>query len=70
MGSLLFLTASLTLVIEISTRFLSDGPADTTGVVIVMAQSMLTLLAGGGALTKRMFQKMLDKKESSRGISC
>ncbi|HAX75827.1 MAG TPA: hypothetical protein DCY88_08315, partial [Cyanobacteria bacterium UBA11372] len=46
-----FLTASLSLLIDISTRFLSGGP-DTAGVFAVIIPSVLTLLAGGGALTK------------------
>jgi tetratricopeptide (TPR) repeat protein len=49
--SLIFLTASLSLLIDISTRFLSGGP-DTAGVFAVIIPSVLTLLAGGGALTK------------------
>ncbi len=49
--SISFLTASLSLVVDISTRFLSGGP-DTLGAFAVIIQSVLTLLAGGGALTK------------------
>ncbi len=49
--SLVFLTASLSLLIDISTRFLSGGP-DTAGVFAIIIPSVLTLLAGGGALTK------------------
>ncbi len=49
--SLAFLTASLSLVVDISTRFVSGG-TDTGGVFAVIIPSVLTLLAGGGALTK------------------
>lgn len=49
--SLAFLTASLSLTLEASTRFLSSGP-DTVGVFAVIIPSVLTLLTGGGALTK------------------
>ncbi|GET41182.1 tetratricopeptide repeat protein [Microseira wollei] len=50
--SLVFLTASLSLVVDISTRFLSGGP-DIAGAFAVIIPSILTLLAGEGALTKR-----------------
>lgn len=50
--SLVFLTASLSLVLNISTRFLSAG-ADIAGAFAVIIPSILTLLAGEGALTKR-----------------
>jgi tetratricopeptide (TPR) repeat protein len=49
--SVTFLTISLGLVGDISTRFLKGGP-DTAGAIAVSAQSILTLLAAGGALTK------------------
>lgn len=49
--SLVFLTAALSLLIDISQKFLSGGP-DTAGVFAVIIPSVLTLLAGGGALTK------------------
>jgi tetratricopeptide (TPR) repeat protein len=45
------LTISLGLVGDISSRFLKGGP-DTIGAIAVSAQSVLTLLAAGGALTK------------------
>jgi tetratricopeptide (TPR) repeat protein len=44
------LTISLGLVADISSRFLSGGP-DTWASMAVVGQSMLTLLAAGGALT-------------------
>jgi tetratricopeptide (TPR) repeat protein len=50
--SLVFLTASLSLVVDISARFLSAGP-DIAGAFAVIIPSVLTLLAGEGALTKR-----------------
>ena len=49
--SVTFLTISLGLVGDISTRFLKGG-TDTAGAIAVSAQSILTLLAAGGALTK------------------
>lgn len=49
--SVTFLTISLGLVGDISTRFLKGGP-DTTGAIAVSVQSILTLLTAGGALTK------------------
>ena len=45
------LTISLGLVTDISSRFLKGGP-DTVGAIAVSSQSVLTLLAVGGALTK------------------
>jgi len=48
--AVLFLVASLSLLVDISTRFLSGGP-DTLGALAVITQSTLTLLAAGGALT-------------------
>lgn len=49
--SLVFLTLSLSLIVDISAKFLQGGP-DTAGVFAVIVPSVLTLLAGGGALTK------------------
>ncbi len=49
--SLVFLTISLSLLLDISNRFLAGGP-DTVGAFAVIIPSVLTLLAGGGALTK------------------
>ncbi|MBE9229047.1 tetratricopeptide repeat protein [Phormidium sp. LEGE 05292] len=49
--SLVFVTISLSLIIDISAKFFQGGP-DTTGVFAVIVPSVLTLLAGGGALTK------------------
>ena len=48
--TILCLTISLGLVADISSRFLSGGP-DTWAALAVVSQSMLTLLAAGGALT-------------------
>lgn len=48
--TILCLTISLGLVADISSRFLSGGP-DTWATLAVVGQSMLTLLAAGGALT-------------------
>jgi tetratricopeptide (TPR) repeat protein len=49
--SLIFLTASLGFVADICTRFLTGGPA-LAGVFGVIIPSVLTLLAGEGALTQ------------------
>lgn len=48
--TILFLTISLGLVADISSRFLTGGP-DTWAALAVVGQSVLTLLAAGGALT-------------------
>jgi len=48
--TILCLTISLGLVVDISSRFLSGGP-DTWAALAVVGQSMLTLLAAGGVLT-------------------
>ncbi len=48
--TILCLTISLGLVADISSRFLSGGP-DTWASMAVVGQSVLTLLAAGGALT-------------------
>ncbi len=45
------LTIVLSLVVDISSRFLSGGP-DTWAAFAVIGQSVLTLLAAGGALTR------------------
>ncbi|MEH1939227.1 MAG: tetratricopeptide repeat protein [Nostoc sp.] len=50
-GSVTLLTASLSLVVDISSRFLTGVP-DTLGAFTITTQSVLTLLAAGGALTK------------------
>ncbi len=49
--SITCLTIALSLVGDISTRFVTGGP-DTLGAFAIGTQSVLTLLAGGGALTK------------------
>lgn len=49
--SIPLLTASFSLVTDISSRFLSGGP-DTLGAFAVTTQSVVALLAAGGALTK------------------
>ena len=49
--SISFLTVSLGLVGEISSRFLSGG-TDTLGAILVSIQGVLTLLTAGGILTK------------------
>lgn len=48
--SLILLTISLSVVVNISNRFLSGGPDE--GVLAIIVPSVLTLLAGGGALTR------------------
>ncbi|MEH2347605.1 MAG: tetratricopeptide repeat protein [Nostoc sp.] len=50
-GSVTLITASLSLVVDISSRFLTGVP-DTLGAFTITTQSVLTLLAAGGALTK------------------
>ncbi|NEP49466.1 MAG: tetratricopeptide repeat protein [Moorea sp. SIO3C2] len=49
--TVVFLTSSLSLTVDISSRFLSGGP-DTVGAFVTATQSVLTLLAGRSALTK------------------
>ena len=49
--TVLCLTAALSFVTDISSRFLSGGP-DVLGAFAVIIQSALTLLVAGGALTK------------------
>ncbi|NEO65046.1 MAG: tetratricopeptide repeat protein [Moorea sp. SIO4G2] len=49
--TVVFLTSSLSLTVDISSRFLSGGP-DTLGAFVAATQSVLTLLAGRSALTK------------------
>ncbi len=51
LGTLILLTISLSLAIDISNRFVSGG-INLVGAVVVAVSSVLTLLAGGGALTK------------------
>lgn len=48
--SLILLTISLSVAVNISNRFLSGGPDE--GVLAIIVPSVLTLLAGSGALTK------------------
>jgi Flp pilus assembly protein TadD len=48
--AVLLFMASLSFVIDISSRFLSGGP-DTLGIFATVSQSALALLAAGGALT-------------------
>ena len=50
-GSITCLTISLGLLTDISSRFLAGGP-DTFGALTISTQTVLTLLAAGGALTK------------------
>jgi tetratricopeptide (TPR) repeat protein len=57
------LTATLSLVVDISTRFLSGGP-DTLAAFAVISQSCLTLLAAGGVLTtagRQAIESLLKK---------
>ncbi|NET80805.1 MAG: tetratricopeptide repeat protein [Moorea sp. SIO1F2] len=49
--TVVFLTSSLSLTVDISSRFLSGGP-ETLGAFVTATQSVLTLLAGRSALTK------------------
>jgi tetratricopeptide (TPR) repeat protein len=68
--SISFLTISLGLVGEISSRFLSGGP-DTLGAILVSVQGVLTLLTAGGALTKteqeagKLFFRKINLPEQS-----
>lgn len=74
--SVSFLTISLGLVTNIAPRFLSGGP-DILGAVTVMGQSVLTLLAVGGVLTKagreaieRILTRLKLPKQSWQAMSC
>ncbi|MBE9127218.1 MULTISPECIES: tetratricopeptide repeat protein [unclassified Coleofasciculus] len=49
--SLVFLTASASITIDIANRFLSGNPSQL-GTLGIIAQSVMTLLTAGGALTK------------------
>ena len=49
--TILCFTIAISLITDISARFLSGGP-DTLGTFAVFSQGVLTLLAAGGALTK------------------
>jgi tetratricopeptide (TPR) repeat protein len=55
--SIAFVTASLSLLADISTRFLTGGP-DAVGAFSVMLPAVIALLTGGGALTKTGQQAM------------
>ena len=75
-GSILFLAVSLGLLINTSTRMLSGG-ATSGNTVIVVLQSVLPLLAGGGAFTKvgkESYEKILISlqinKQFWQEISC
>jgi tetratricopeptide (TPR) repeat protein len=75
-GSILFLAVSLGLLINTSTRILSGG-ATSGNTVIVVLQSVLPLLAGGGAFTqagKEAYEKILIgwqiDKQFWQEISC
>jgi Tfp pilus assembly protein PilF len=50
-ASITFLTISLGLISEITSRFLSGG-SDTFGGIVISVQSVLTLLTAGGVLTQ------------------
>ena len=65
-GSVTLLTASLSLVVDISSRFLTGVP-DTLGAFTITTQSVLTLLAAGGALTKTG-QEAIERLLSSLNI--
>ncbi|OYD88097.1 hypothetical protein CDG77_25685 [Nostoc sp. 'Peltigera membranacea cyanobiont' 213] len=65
-GSVTLLTASLSLVVDISSRFLTGVP-DTLGAFTITTQSVLTLLAAGGALTKTG-QESIERLLSSLNI--
>ncbi len=75
-GSILFLAISLALLFNTSTRLLSGG-ATSGNTVIVVLQSVLPLLAGGGAFTKvgkEAYEKILISlqidKQFWQEISC
>jgi tetratricopeptide (TPR) repeat protein len=50
-ASIIFLTTSIALVVDISTRYLAGGP-ELRGAFQVSWQSIITLIAGGSALTQ------------------
>lgn len=66
LGSAVCLTVALSLVVDISGRFLSDGP-DTLGAFAVIGQSVLTLLAAGGAFTQ-MGRDAIERILTSIGL--
>jgi tetratricopeptide (TPR) repeat protein len=75
-GSILFLAVALGLLLNTSTRLLSGG-ANSENTVIVVLQSVLPLLAGGGAFTKvgkEAYEKILISlqidKQFWQEISC
>ncbi|MBW4669860.1 MAG: hypothetical protein KME60_21215 [Cyanomargarita calcarea GSE-NOS-MK-12-04C] len=70
------LTASLSLVVDISSRFLTGVP-DTLGAFTITTQSVLTLLAAGGALTKagqegteRILKSLNIPKHFQKEVQC
>lgn len=72
--SISFLTISLGLVGEISSRFLTGGP-DTLAAILVSVQGVFTLLTAGGTLTKtgqeagqRLFRKFNISEQSWQEI--
>ncbi|NEO47299.1 MAG: tetratricopeptide repeat protein [Moorea sp. SIO4A3] len=78
-GTVAFLTGSVSLVVEISSRFLTTSPG-LLGSVAVISQSTLTLLTVGGVLTKagrrgiedilsRLGIKKYDREEFKLGLS-
>lgn len=74
--SVSFLTISLGLITNIAPRFLTGGP-DVFGAVTVIGQSLLTLLAAGGVLTKagqegieRLLTRLKRPKQHWQVISC
>ena len=64
MGSIIFLSASASLVLNTAARFW-DGGIASAGTIPIVAQSVLTLIAGQGALTssgKQAWQTFLKKQ--------
>jgi tetratricopeptide (TPR) repeat protein len=67
--AIVLLTISLSLIVDISTRFLSGGP-DTLSAYAVIVQSLLTTLAAGGILTKsgrKVFEQLLKRTKVPPG---
>jgi len=65
--AVIMLTISLSLILDTSSRFLSGGP-DAGASFVVIAQSLLTMLAAGGILTK-VGRESFDRILGSQSIS-
>jgi tetratricopeptide (TPR) repeat protein len=69
-ASIIFLTISIALVVDISTRYLAGGP-ELRGAFQVSWQSIITLIAGGSALTqpgREFLQRTLTRLRIPKGL--